>query len=117
MHRLIIILFFLTPGIISAQNGTKTFTTKFQSRSVTYNASRKNNECLEAVAWGIEIKTGKGSQFFLMPYRDIDTLKQKIGDAEVEVEVYCYDKPEQGSGAAGEVKQITMNGVAIYKED
>jgi hypothetical protein len=101
---------------LSAQKDT-TFTTKFIPREITYNASPNPKQCWEAVEYGIEIKVNMNTQFFSIAFKDIENLKQKIGDAEVQIEVGYFTKPEDKTGALGSVKQITMNGVVIYKQE
>lgn len=114
-HILFILFLFLTSGICegqSVENKTGVYTTKFQPRHVTYNASDNPNECWEAVAWGIEIES-KG--FFSLEYQAIEKLKVRIGDEEVQVEVIYYDEPIEGSYEVGLVTKITLKGEVIYK--
>ena len=99
-----------------AQSRTKTFTTKFIPNHVTYNGSDNPNECWESVAWGILIEEGENVYFFSMSYRDVEASKEKIGDAEVIIEVGFYDEPYSDSGEDGWVKKITLNGVIILGE-
>ncbi len=102
---------------LAAQKEMKIYSSKFIPQEITYNASPNPNECWEAVAWGIEIKVEKGTQFFSMSYRDIDSLKKIIGDAEVQIEVIYYSEMEEGSGAVGEVVKITLGDVVVYKRE
>ena len=100
---------------MKAQSGTKVFKSKFLPTEVTYNGSPNPNECWESVASGINIKVGKTVSFFSMAYQEIERLKEIIGNAEVQIEVIYYNEPEDGSGAKGEVKIITLNDKLIFE--
>jgi len=101
---------------ILAQQKT-VFTTPFVPMLVTYNASPDPEECWEAVAYGVGIKTERGEHFFQMPRLVRDDLKTKIGDSDVEVEVQYFNEERDDSGAAGFVKKIMLKGEIIYQID
>ena len=91
------------------------YSAKFESHSVTYNGSPNPNECWESVANGIIIKTEKEIGFFTMPNNVMESLKKKIGDAEVLIEVIYYEEPLEESGALGGVQKITLKGEVLFK--
>jgi len=88
---------------------------KFVPKTVTYNASPNPNECWEAVDWGINIDTKIVRGFFNLPNKAVKTLKEKIGDDEVLIEVIYYEEPVEGSRAIGSVSKITFKGEVIYE--
>ncbi|HLP12243.1 MAG TPA: hypothetical protein VK177_09965 [Flavobacteriales bacterium] len=100
-----------------AQTKRQIFKTKFELAHVTYNGSDNPNECWESVAWGIYINDGGGKLFFGMPYKPLHELKDKVGDAEMEVEVIFHEEPYLDSGEDGDVTCIKLNGVVIYKRE
>lgn len=104
----------LTVSNTKAQTGCHAFTSTFIVHSVTYNGSDNPNECWESVAWGILIEDGKNTYFFSMPYQELMALKEKIGDAEVLVEVRFYQESDSDTGEDGGVKKITMNGEVLF---
>ena len=115
-----VVLLFILFSVFSftnaiAQIKTKVYTSKLQPESVTYNGSPNPNECLESVEWGITIKTEKASSFFLMEYEEIEKLKEKIGDAEVLIEVVYYNEPHDVSNAVGRVVKITLKDEVLYR--
>jgi len=99
----------------TAQVNTKIYLSEFHPEPVTYNGSPNPNECWESVAWGIKIKTTKGSAFFLIGYQAFEKLKEIIGDAKVEIEVMYFDEPDFGSGAVGCVSKIVSDGKVLFE--
>jgi len=108
-------LMFFTWKSSTAQENTKIYLSEFHPESVTYNGSPNPNECWESVAWGIKIKTEKGSAFFLIGYQAFEELKEKIGDAKVEIEVMYLGEPDFGNGAVGFVTKIVSDGKVLYE--
>lgn len=116
MHKLLIILA-LTTTTLSAQKASKVYTTKFVMNENYYYVSGGPNQCIAAISYGIEIKTDTQIiGFFRMDYREMEKLKEKIGDADVQIEVSVFGKDLEGNGTLGEVLKISMNGVVIWKE-
>ena len=115
---LMAVLFASLAWIDSAgQDKSVKFKTKFEPKSVTYNASDNPSECWEAVDWGIRIKTDEGELFFTMPSREVERLKEKIKGADVFVEVMYYpvlERAHGGSGARGNVTKVTLNDEVLY---
>ena len=89
-------------------------TTKFVPKVVTYNGCPDLKICCEAVERGIMIETPEVWGFFLSP---TEGLKEKIGDAEVVVEVVYYEEEDRiGSGEMeGAVIKITLDGEVLFE--
>ena len=91
--------------------------TKFNPRSIAYNASPDPNECWESVAYGIQIKTKQVNGFFTLPVALLETLKQKIQESEITIVVSYYEEPIEGSGEVGVVDRIWLNESLIYQNE
>lgn len=115
MKQVTVLLFVIISFNAFSQAKKRTFKTKFELAHVTYNGSDNPNECWESVAWGIYINDGGVKLFFGMPYKPLHELKDKVGDAEMEVEVIFHGEPYLDSGEDGDVMCIKLNGVVIYK--
>ena len=113
--RVSLIFIFLVAITGKAQKNSEVFTTKFVLGFVTYNGSPNPNECWEAVERGIKIKTEKTTYFFTVPNTDINKLKEKIGDSEVEITVNYFNEPLNDSEAMGCVSKITLKGEVIFE--
>ena len=114
LHLLFFAFLLLSVSNTKAQTGCHAFTSNFVVHSVTYNGSDDPNECWESVAWGILIEDGKNTYFFSMPYQELMALKEKIGDAEVIIDIRFYQEPDAQTGEDGGVKKITMNGEVLF---
>lgn len=118
MNKPIIISFIcalcIYTNVGAQENLVKVFTSKFVSQNVTYNASPNPNECWEAVEWGIKIKDGKHESFFTLNYQEIEKLKSKIGEEDVQIAVVYYDEASEG-GATGMVSKITLKGEVLFE--
>jgi hypothetical protein len=112
---LIVIIIIYIGTTSNAQTRTNVYSTKFIPESVTYNGSDDPNECWESVDYGIIIKVENSSLFFNMEYRDLEILKEKIGDTEVQVEVIYYDEPTSGSYSVGKVVKVSLNEEIIFE--
>jgi hypothetical protein len=118
-HTIIAIYFFtfLLHSNLFAQEDKKTFHSPFTVHSVTYNGSDSPNECWESVEWGITIRELSYNLFFSMNNEDLENLRNKIKDHQVQIDVVYYDEPINGSGALGFVTKVTLDGEVIFGQE
>lgn len=111
-----VILFTLLILLGSANAQPTEFKTLFRPQLITYNGSDNPNECWESVDCGILINIGGYDHFFLLPTALYESLKNKLTNQEVVIEVIYFDEPTEDSYAFGNVTKITWKGETIFTQ-
>lgn len=111
-----VILFSLLILNLNVRAQTAEFKTIFHPQTITYNGSDNPSECWESVDQGVLINIGVSKRFFLLPAKQFESLKVKLTNQEVLIEVIYFDEPTKDSFAYGNVIKITWNGEIVFAQ-
>jgi hypothetical protein len=109
-----VILFSLLILNLNVSAQTAEFKTIFHPQTITYNGSDNPSECWESVDQGVLINIGASKRFFLLPANQFESLKAKLTNEEVWIEVIYFDEPTDDSYAFGNVTKIIWKGEIVF---